>query len=66
MKLINYVKTSNYGTSGDDGLSHLMRQGPFFNVSNMALIFIAVVPNAMIQKVGLMIFCKYLYTYILN
>jgi len=49
MKLINYVKI-NCGTSGDDGLSHLMRQGPFLNVSNMALIFIAVVPNAMIPK----------------
>lgn len=48
MKLINYVKTSNCGTSGDDGLSHLMRQGPFLNISNMALIFIAVVPNAII------------------
>jgi len=53
-------------TSGDGGLSHLMRQGPFLNVSDMALIFIAVVPTAMIQKVGLMTSCKYLCSYILN
>lgn len=66
MKLTNYVKISNCGTSGGVGLSHLLRQGPFLNVSNMASIFIAVVPNAMIQKVGLMTSCKYLCSYILN
>lgn len=61
-----YENTGDCGTAEDDGLSHLMRQGPFVKFCITAFIFIAVVPNAIIQKVGLMTSCKYLCLYILN